>query len=86
MNMKMTILKACLRPFQSEAEPDVDIEVEGGGEEMSREALARSNSQKAETDDGGPAAGDAKAQWSSQSYLLEEISQQFTLPQVIIAC
>ncbi|GFR93309.1 hypothetical protein ElyMa_000889100 [Elysia marginata] len=64
----------------SDAGAEVEVEPEGG-EEMSREALARSKSDA--EDASPPAAGDAKAQWSSQSYLLEEISQQFTLPQVV---
>ncbi|KAK3767193.1 hypothetical protein RRG08_018063 [Elysia crispata] len=67
----------------SDAEAEVELEVEQGEEEMSREALARSNPQKVEVEDAGSPVGDVKAQWSSQSYLLEEISQQFTLPQVV---
>ncbi|GFO03738.1 hypothetical protein PoB_003024300 [Plakobranchus ocellatus] len=60
-----------------------DAEVEIEAEEMSREALARSGSQKETDGEAQTAGGDPKAQWSSQSYLLEEISQQFTLPQVV---
>ncbi|RUS68822.1 hypothetical protein EGW08_023417, partial [Elysia chlorotica] len=72
----------------SEAEAEVEIEPEQPGEEvqaeMSREAVARSSVHKVDPgEDVGSPAGDAKAQWSSQSYLLEEISQQFTLPQVV---